>query len=356
MASPSSSQTFVQLTSSEEGNWLSLGRALTTVLCQGLRPFIKKETEALYNNIKAAIPTGPCTCVYDPGRKPNRYHDMRSCHWANVIQGYHLGSRPNWKQTDTSKWMDPNVGPWEIAKLFLPDIGGHTIIESVEDMEISAILNLMFWCNHFTVQRPLIKDVRDTRNTKWAHVTTLKLSDAEKNAAFETIEMLLQDPALASDVGAQETLREVLALKSSSDVHVFKAEVLSDFKEAIQKDVISRDNELKSLKKESKRGQKQRSRLERQLRNLQKTLREVEDKQKASMSVPHRVSSRMLYVVHLVISDMLYVVSCLLKSARGVRRKSLVTLLMFLFLCGLVNVLDHKSHRDGELPLPFFII
>ena len=348
MAAPSSSQTFVQLTSSEEGNWLSLGRALTTVLCQGLRPFIKKETEAFYNNIKAAIPTGPCTCVYDPGRKPNRYHDMHSCHWANVLQGYHIGRVPNWKQSDTSIWMDPNFGPWEIAKLFLPDMGGHTVIQSVEDLEISAILNLMFWCNHFTIQRPLIKDVRDTRNTKWAHVTSLKLSNAEKNAAFETIEKLLQDAALAGDVSAQETLRDVLALKSSSDVHVFKGEVLSHFKEAIQKDVMSLNNELRSLKKESKRNQKQRSRVERQLRNLQKTLKDVEIKQKASMSAQHRVIDCMLYVAHLLISGMLYVVSCLLKSARSIGRKSLATLLMFLFLCGLVNVLDHKSHRDGE--------
>lgn len=353
MASSTSSQTFVQLTSSEEGNWLSLGRALTTVLCQGLRPFIKKETEAFYNNIRAAIPTGPCTCVYDPGRKPNRYHDMHSCRWANVLQGYHLGRGPNWKQSDTSKWMDPNVGPWEIAKLFLPDIGGHTVIENVEDMEISAILNLMFWCSHFAVQRPPIKDVRDTRNTKWAHMPKLKLSDAEKKDAFETIEKLLQDPVLASDVGAQETLREILILKSSSDVHVFKAEVLSHFKEAIQNDVMSLKHELKSLKKESKRNQKQRSRVEAQLRNLQKTLKDVENKQKASMSVPHLVIRRTLYVAHLVTSGMLYVVSCLLKSALGISRKSVPALLLILFLCGLVDVLDHTSHRDGELRLPF---
>jgi len=353
MASESSSQTFVQLTSTEEGNWLSLGRALTTVLCQGLRPFIKKETEAFYNNIKAAIPTGPCVCVYDPGRKPNRYHDMHSCHWANALQGYHLGRGPNWKQSDNSKWMDPNVGPWEIAKLFLPDISGHTVIESVEDMEISAILNLMFWCNHFTVHQPLITAVRDTRNQKWAHVATLKLTDAEKKDAFETIEKLLQDPALASDVGAQKTLQEIAALKSSSDVHVFKAEVLSHFKEAVHKDVMSVNNELKSLKKESKRNQKQRSRVEGQLRNLQKTLKDLENKQRAPMSVPHRVINRMLSVAHLVISGILFVVSCLLKSTRGIRRNSLATLLMFLFLCGLVDLLDHKSHRDGELCLRF---
>ncbi len=337
MTSASSSQAFVQLTSSEEGNWLSLGRALTTVLCQGLRPFVKKETEAFYNIIKAATTSaGPCTCVYVPRRKPNQYHDMSTCQWANILQVYHYGNKPNWKQSDPTKWMDPNVGPWEIAKLFLPDIGGHTVIQSVEDMEISAILNLMFWCNHFTVQRLLIKDVRDTRNTKWAHVSKLELSEAEKKGAFETIEKFLQDPALVWDVDAQEALREILALKCTSDVHIFKAELLSHFKEAIQ-------NELKSLKRESKRNKKQRSRVDGQLRNLQKALDNVEKKQKASISVPR-----------LIINRTVYVVSYLVKSARGIRRKSVGTLLMFLFLCCLVGVLDHKSYRDGELRFPLY--
>ena len=329
----------MQLTSSEEGNWLSLGRALSTVLCQGLRPFIKKETEAFYNNIRAAtILAGPCTCVYVSRRKPNQYHDMSICQWENILQAYHLGTKPNWKQSDPTKWMDPNFGPWEIAKLFLPDVGGHTVIQSVEDMEISAILNLMFWCNHFTVQRPLIKDVRDARNTKWAHVPKLELSEAEKKGAFEKIEKLLQDPALARDVDAQEAFREILALKCTSDVHSFKAEVLSHFKEAIQ-------NELKSLKRESKRNKKQRSRVDGQLRNLQKALENVEKKQKASISVPR-----------LMINRTMYVVSYLGKIARGIRGRSVATLLMFLSLCCLVGVLDHKSYRDGELMVPFIFV
>ncbi|KAJ7372363.1 hypothetical protein OS493_019810 [Desmophyllum pertusum] len=201
----STSKAFVQLTSPEEGNWLSLGRALSTVLCEGLHPFIKRETETFYNNVKATItaPVGPCTCVYVPGRRPNQYHDMHTCQWANVLQAYHLNRRPNWEQSDNNKWMDPNVGPWEIAKLFLPN-------------------------------RSLIKDVRDTRNTKWAHLPKLELSEAEKKDAFETLEKLLQDPVLARDVDAQGALREILALKCTSDVHIFKAEVLSHFKEAIQ--------------------------------------------------------------------------------------------------------------------------
>ncbi|CAH3037655.1 unnamed protein product [Pocillopora meandrina] len=216
-----SSKEFVQLKTPEEGNWISLGRALTTHLCQGLRPFIKRETEAFYNNLRAAIAAGACTCVYDPGRKPNQYHDMGACKWANALQGYHLGRRLNWKQSDSSKWLDPNIGPWEIVKLFLPDVGINTVIESVDDLEITNILNLMFWCNHFTVQRPLIKDVRDIRNTKWAHVLKLELSEIEKKDAFDAIEELLKDPALASDLDVRNALQEISTLKSTKETCTF---------------------------------------------------------------------------------------------------------------------------------------
>ena len=117
-ASSGPSQAFVQLTSPEEGNWLSLGRALTSVLCQGLRPYIKREMAIFYSNVTAAI-TGsraaPCTCVYDPSRKKNQYHDVSKCAWALFLQNAHLGNKPNWKQSDSTKWMDPNNGQWGLT-------------------------------------------------------------------------------------------------------------------------------------------------------------------------------------------------------------------------------------------------
>lgn len=337
MASVSISQAFVQLSSPEEGNWLSLGRALTTVLCQGLRPFIKREMENFYTNVTArALPFGPCSCVFDPRRKKNQYHDRSTCVWAQILQAAHLGNKPNWKQSDSAKWLDSNIGSWEIAKLYIPDIGAHTI-ESVEDMEITGILNLMFWCDHFSVERRLINDVRDTRNTKWAHLPKSELSEAEKRAGFETIEKLLQDPVLAGDPDAQGTLQDVLALKCTSDVHMFKAEVLSHFKEAIQNDVISLQSELKTLKKESKKNEKQRSRVEGRLLKLQKALEKVE--QRASMPL-----------LSLLFTRVLLVMSSLIKSARGLRQKSIaIWLILFMLLCCLAGILDDKSYKDGEL-------
>lgn len=332
----------MQLTSPEEGNWLSLGRALTTVLCQGLRPFIKREMEAFYNNVTAAIavlPAGPCTCVIDPRRKKNQYHDMSTCAWAKLFQAAHVANRPNWKQSDSTKWVDPNTGPWEIAKLFIPDIGGNTVIKSVEDMEITGILNLMFWCNHFTVQRPLIKDVRETRNTKWVHVPKLELSEPEKRAAFATIEKLLQDPVFARDPGAQGALQDILALKCTSDVHIFKAEILSHFKEAIRNDVASLESQLKSLKKESKKNEKQRSRVEGRLRNLQKTLEKVEKK------------AAILESSLVVLRVPLMAIGHLIKSAGGIRipRKSVASWLTLLLLCCFTSILDHRSYKDGKI-------
>ena len=348
MASTSSSRAFVQLTSQEEGNWLSLGRALTSVLCQGLRPFVKQEVETFYKNVTAATaspPAGPCTCVFDPGRKKNQYHDMTNCAWARFLQADHRGNRPNWKQSDSTKWLDPRIGPWEIAKLFLPDIGAHAIIESVEDMEITGILNLLFWCNHFNVQRPLIKDVRDIRNTKWAHVPKLELSEAEKKAAFETIEKLLQDPKLAGDPGAQRALKDIVALKSSSDVHIFKAEVLSHYEEAIRNDVTSLQSELKTLKKESKKNEKQRSRVEGRLRNLQKALEKVKVEKRASVSVSSVVLIRVLDFINFLAG-----------SAKGMRRKSLTNWLILVLLICFPGILDYKSYKDGKLTQCYYFL
>ena len=262
---------------------------------------------------------------------------MSNCAWAQPLQGVHLGNKPNWKQSDSTKWMDPTIGPWEIAKLFLPDIGGHAVLESAEDMDITAILNLMFWCNHFTVQRALIKDVRETRNKKWVHVPKLELSDAEKRAAFETIEKLLQDPVFVGDPDAEGALQDVLTLKCTSDVHIFKAEVLSQFKEAIRSDVSSLKRELKLLKKESKKNEKQRSRVEGRLRNLQKALEEVEKKSAKSAS-----SLISIFVLSMA------AITFLINSARCLRRKTLASCLTVLLLCCLVDILDHRSYRDGK--------
>lgn len=275
-SSSSSAGTVAQLVKPEYRNWLALGHALTTELCQGLRAFINRETRSFYNNLKASLAgVPPCKCVDVPGRKPNRYHDMRKCVWACFLENHHDVNKPSWRQSDPTKWLDPNLGPWEIAKRFLPDFGGHVEIHGAEDMDITSILNLMYWCTHFTVPQDLIKDVRDTRNSKWGHVPDLELTDAEKSIAFDAIENLLKDPSLAHEPDAQKALVEIGKLKIDSDLHSMEARVLVDLKEVIGKEIARIDTQLTNLEEESARNKEERNQLNQQQEILTKALEEV---------------------------------------------------------------------------------
>lgn len=329
-----------QLTTPEYSNWLALGHALTTVLCQGLRPFIRRETETFYKMVTSRIatlsagPCRPCTCVYVPRRKPNQHHSS-SCLWANILQSYHYGNKPNWKQSDPSKWMDPILGPWEIVKLFLPDLGGHVDIKTAEDMDITGILNLMYWCNLFTVSQALITEVRETRNTKWVHVPKPELKDADKKIAFDAIENLLHDPQLARDPEAQKAHQEIVTLKCVSNLHNVEAQFQAQCKDAL----VNEMTVIKStLSKESRRNKKQRSQLEGRLHNIQKNLEHLNDRVKGGAIFTGVVQSAVSYLWN-----------CAIKCSGGIRRTLLTPWLVILLLCGCFTILDPRSYKDGKL-------
>ena len=318
-----------QHTTPEYKNWLALGHALTTVLCQGLRPFINREMIAFYTNVTTTLAaSGPCTCVFVKGRRPNPYHDMSSCTWANVLQRHHHKGRPIWEQSDSTKWTDPIQGPWEIAKLFLPNLGGHVII-SAEDLDVSGILNLMDWCNHFRpIPQASIKDIRDIRNQKWAHVPKLELSEADKANAFASIENLLQDPYLAHDPDAQKALRDMQTLKCVSDLNSFQAQVLKEYKEMVE-------NDIQDLKGETAQNGELLNQFEERLLIVEKIIDSV-NKEKSKESS-----------AGLIKNGAVFLCNSLFKSIRA-DKISLKPSLMTLLLCICIIPLDPSSHKDGE--------
>ena len=332
-SSPTPALSADQHTAPEYRNWLALGHALTTVLCQGLRPFINREMMAFYTNVTATLAaSGPCTCVFVTGRRPNQHHDMSSCMWANVLQRHHHKGRPIWEQSDSTKWTDPIQGPWEIAKLFLPNLGGH-VITSAEDMDVTGILNLMDWCDHFRpIPQASIKDIRDIRNQKWAHVPKMELTEADKANAFASIENLLQDPYLAHDPNVKKALREMQTLKCASYLSNFEAHVLKEYKE--RGNVRLR----RELEKESKRNQKLRSQLESRLRKMQKSLENVNNKIRA-----------LSCLANLVKVGPLFLCNGLIKSIRAFSKLPLGFCLKISLLCIFcVTLLDPSSYKDGE--------
>ena len=333
--------TAAQLAKPEYRNWLALGHALTTELCHGLRSFVKRQTETFYNNVKAnLVPFAPCSCVFVPKRRPNQYHDMGICNWAKILQAHHQSSKPNWKQSDSSKWIDPILGPWEIAKLYLPDLGGHAVA-SVEDMDLTNLLNLMYWCTHFCVPQHLIKDVREVRNKKWVHVTSLELNDADKQIAFEAIENLLKDRSLAHEPDAQNALKEIVKLKSVSDLHSMEAKVLADFKEIIGKEIQSINTELANLAEESERNKEQQIELKHEQEMLKKAL----------VDLNPRIFGRydFLNSTILKLGTIFWATFWVLpENMKGARRKDVAKWLVLLFLFQCYLVLDDSSSKEGK--------
>ena len=322
-----------QHTTPEYVNWISFAHGLINVLCNGLRPFVTREMKSFYGKVSAEVAAcsgGPCTCTFVPRRRPNQYHDTRTCTWANILQGHHR-SEPNWKQSDSTKWTDPIQGPWEITKLFIPNLGGH-VIASAEDMDVTGILNLMDWCDQFqTICRTLIERVRHYRNRKWGHVTKLELTNAEKANAFCAMEALLQDPRLTHDRDAQNALHEVQKLKIVTDVNNFKAQILMQYKEMIEK-------EMAAHKEESKE----------ELKVLKQRLRVVEEESEQfrrardiCFLIGNKVKNGVVYLC-----DILF--KCTIMMGLFVLRLPTPWRLMIKLLCLSVTLLDPRTFKDGK--------
>ena len=309
-------------------NWISFAQGLINVFCNGLRPFVRREMESFYNKVSAevaALHAGPCTCTFVPGRRPNQYHDMRTCTWAKILQGHHRGM-PKWKQSDSTKWTDSIQGPWEIAKLFIPDVGGR-VITSAKDMDLTGILNLLYWCNHFLlIPQPLIDDLREIRNNKWGHVTKLELTDDEKATAFGAMEALLQHPSLAHDRDAQNALHEIQMLKIETDVSHFQAQILTQYKEMIEKEMEESKRELKVLKQ--------------RLRVVEEELEQIRRARDICILIGNKVKNGVVYLFDILLK-------CTLTMGLFVLRLLTPWRLMIL-LCLSVTLLDPRTFKDGK--------
>ena len=259
---------------------------------------------------------------------------MSTCTWANILRGHHHRNEPNWKQSDSTKWTDPIQGPWEIAKLFIPDVGGR-VITSAMDMDLTGILNLMYWCDHFRpIPQPLIKDLRDIRNNKWGHVTKLELTNAEKATAFGAMEALLQDPKLAHDLDAQKALHEIQILKTVTDVNNFQAKILTQYKTMIEEYILD-------LQTDSTQNMTDIKQLQQQLKIVKEELQRIRN----TLETKGNIYSYMNQVKN----SALFFCSNLIKCTRVMSKRLLTPWLMIILLCNFsVTLLDPRSYEDGK--------
>ena len=211
----------------EYQNWLSVGHALSLML-DGLRPYIEKEMMIFHHRLLTNLSSAPpCVC-------PNSTNHKRTCAWSKYLIGCHRARKPKWHQSDPKKWSDINCGYWEIAKLFMADLGASkAAVVDANTTDCTGLINLISWCDHFQVNIHLISAVRETRNTKWGHAPRQELTDAQKSSALNSVRNLLQDPELVADANAQKALHEITSMEKEFDVKSVERKVLADFQLAV---------------------------------------------------------------------------------------------------------------------------
>lgn len=193
-------------------NWFAVGQAFR-VLCGGLRQHAEMKIKYFQSLMTTRLSGMKCPCSVIPGKKPNLHDNPKtSCMWAKELRKSHRAKKHNqipWHQTDSSKWHDPNDGYWEIAKIFMSDLGREAInVKDPSSTDSTGLLNLLYYCKHFKIQQPLIRAVRDWRN-KWAHSPDQSLQDHDKESAFDEILNLLDDPELMLCKEVQDSRKEI---------------------------------------------------------------------------------------------------------------------------------------------------
>ena len=198
-------------------NWLAIGDALL-FLSDGLSQYAEHEMKALHDSIIKNIgPTAKCNCKFTPGKKPNPHGGATACTWAQELKKNHVFKNKShipWDQSDSRKWHDPVLGHWEIAKLFMSDLGSDSAaVTDPDSTDVGPLLNLFRFCKHFNIQKPLLKAVSDRRN-QWAHARKHKLANSAKKAAFQDIKLLMSDPELQASKDVQACKPKINAIEA----------------------------------------------------------------------------------------------------------------------------------------------
>ena len=334
----------------EYQNWLAVGHALSLIL-DGLRAYIEREIKAFHQALLANLATvPPCTCP-----TPTKH----SCAWSAQLVRCHRGGKPSspkWHQSDSSAWTDPHRGEWEVAKLFMSDLGtSKATVVDANTTDCAGLINLIFWCVHFSIQLHNIEAVRETRNTKWGHAPRQELTDSERADALAAIRNLLQDPELIPDGDAKTALNEITLMEANFDAQSVERKVLADFQVAVLGQLGGIEGELRTVNRCWKKQQNNSNKIRKKLLGL-------ENRQKKAIellqSINDRIEDEERRNISFTSKTWKAIAWTLNKTKRGfvvnlcsLSTRSLLFWTFLIILLGCFKCLDHNSYNDGKCRL-----
>ena len=214
-----------ELDKKEHKNWVMVGCALN-IAKKGITSKIQNRMETWYQTLISSPPLQSlpsCVCALSAPK-------CATCvAWEKELKRHHKSGRPKicWDNSDRSQWGSP-TGAWEIAKVFMPTLGGRKKdVVDAETTDIGGLLNLLEWCPFINppTSRTVLTSARDECRNHWAHAPKQEIEDADLSTIFCYLNNLLNDAVFSSDKDAQQSAKDLQDLFRDGLVNVRESEI-----------------------------------------------------------------------------------------------------------------------------------
>ena len=209
----------------EHKNWVMVGCALN-IAKKGIAPKIQNKMEAWYQSLISSPPLQSlpsCACAHSAPK-------CATCvTWEKELKRHHKSGRPKicWDNSDRTQWGSP-TGAWEIAKVFMPTLGGRKKdVVDADTTDIGGLLNLLEWCPFINplTSRTVLTSARDECRNHWAHAPKQEIQDADLSTIFSHLNNLLNDAVFSSDKDAQQSSKDLQDLFHKGLINVRESEI-----------------------------------------------------------------------------------------------------------------------------------
>ena len=214
-----------ELDKKEHKNWVMVGCALN-IAKKGITSKIQNKMETWYQSLISSPPLQSlpsCACAHSAPK-------CATCvTWEKELKRHHKSGRPKicWDNSDRTQWGSP-TGAWEIAKVFMPTLGGRKKdVVDAETTDIGGLLNLLEWCPFINppTSRTVLTSARDECRNRWAHAPKQEIQDADLKTIFGHLNNLLNDAVFSSDKDAQQSSKDLQDLFRKGLVTVRESEI-----------------------------------------------------------------------------------------------------------------------------------
>ena len=214
-----------ELHKKEHKNWVMVGCALN-ITKKGITSKIQNKMEAWYRSLISSPPLQSlpsCACA------PSAPKCATCVTWEMELKHHHNSGRPKicWDNSDRTQWGSP-TGAWEIAKVFMPTLGGRKKdVVDAETTDIGGLLNLLEWCPFINppTSRTVLTSARDECRNHWAHAPKQEIEDADLSTIFCHLNNLLNDAVFSSDKDAQQSSKDLPDLFHKGLINVRESEI-----------------------------------------------------------------------------------------------------------------------------------